>query len=281
VHLLLALVLAFCALMFIGQEHQSTTQVEIAGISSIKDTILPAQRAGLKAGEVLVSIDGVAIHSAGGAAKLIRHADGHALAIVVRDGQRLLTVHATPVVIASAASYPILGINLGPRVYLTHPGMLGSVASSGTLTWQVLSETAHDFATAFSPGGVGSLAKQVTNPSYAKQVQTQGNQPVSMIGALRLLADALKSGAYPFLGILISLNISLGILNMLPMLPLDGGHVAIALYEGIRSRARKARYHADVRKLMPVVYVFLAFLILFVAFKMYLDIAHGTSNPFG
>jgi membrane-associated protease RseP (regulator of RpoE activity) len=68
---------------------------------------------------------------------------------------------------------------------------------------------------------------------------------------------------------------------MLPMLPLDGGHVAIALYERIRTRRGKARYHADVAKLMPVVYAFMGFLLLFVAGKMYLDIAHGVSNPFG
>ena len=102
-----------------------------------------------------------------------------------------------------------------------------------------------------------------------------------MVGAVQYLADAFRAGAMPFIGMLISLNISLGVLNMLPMLPLDGGHVAIALYERIRTRKGKARYRADVAKLMPVVYAFMGFLLLFVAGKMYLDIAHGVSNPFG
>jgi membrane-associated protease RseP (regulator of RpoE activity) len=85
----------------------------------------------------------------------------------------------------------------------------------------------------------------------------------------------------PFLEILISLNISLGILNMLPMLPLDGGHVAIAVYERIRTRRGKSRYRADVNKLVPYAYVFMALLLVFVLSKAYLDVAHGVQNPFG
>ena len=49
-------------------------------------------------------------------------------------------------------------------------------------------------------------------------------------------------------------------LNMLPMLPLDGGHVAIAVYERIRTRRGRPYYQADVAKLLPVVYAFMAVL---------------------
>ena len=62
--------------------------------------------------------------------------------------------------------------------------------------------------------------------------------------------------------LLVAINIFVGMVNLLPMLPLDGGHVAIAAYERIRSRTRAAKYHADVAKLMPVAYVFLAFFIV-------------------
>ena len=57
--------------------------------------------------------------------------------------------------------------------------------------------------------------------------------------------------------LLVAINMFVGIVNLFPMLPLDGGHVAIAVYERIRSRKGRA-YHADVAKLMPVAYVFLA-----------------------
>ncbi len=61
---------------------------------------------------------------------------------------------------------------------------------------------------------------------------------------------------------------------MLPMLPLDGGHVAIAVYERIRTRRGRPYYQADVAKLLPVVYAFMAVLAVVVVASLYLDIAH-------
>ena len=57
------------------------------------------------------------------------------------------------------------------------------------------------------------------------------------------------------------INLFIGVVNLLPMLPLDGGHVAIAVYERVRSR-RGHPYHADVAKLLPFAYVFLALIVI-------------------
>ena len=57
------------------------------------------------------------------------------------------------------------------------------------------------------------------------------------------------------------INMFVGIVNLVPMLPLDGGHVAIAIYERVRSRKGR-RYHADITKLLPFTYVFLAFIVI-------------------
>jgi membrane-associated protease RseP (regulator of RpoE activity) len=67
-------------------------------------------------------------------------------------------------------------------------------------------------------------------------------------------------------------NVSVGVFNMFPLLPLDGGHAAIATYERIRSR-RGHRYVADVAKLMPVVAVTIAVLGFMFLTGLYLDIA--------
>ena len=83
-----------------------------------------------------------------------------------------------------------------------------------------------------------------------------------------------------FLEVFISINIFIGIINLLPMLPLDGGHVVIAGYEWIRTRRGKPMYRADVTKMMPVVYAFVGFLLILVTTSMYLDIAHPAANPF-
>ena len=65
------------------------------------------------------------------------------------------------------------------------------------------------------------------------------------------------------------------------MLPLDGGHVAIAVYEKIRTGRRRAMYHADVAKLMPFTWLFLMFLAILIVPALLTDILHPMANPFG
>lgn len=64
---------------------------------------------------------------------------------------------------------------------------------------------------------------------------------------------------------------SVGVFNMFPLLPLDGGHAAIATYERIRSRKGK-RYFADVNKLMPVAALCLALIAFMFLTGLYLDV---------
>ena len=68
-------------------------------------------------------------------------------------------------------------------------------------------------------------------------------------------------------------------MNMLPMLPLDGGYVAVATYERLRRR-RGQLYRADVNKLTPVVVAFVGVLAVLFACTLYLDIVHPLANPF-
>jgi membrane-associated protease RseP (regulator of RpoE activity) len=76
-----------------------------------------------------------------------------------------------------------------------------------------------------------------------------------------------------------AVNVFVGILNMLPMLPLDGGYVAIATYERLRTR-RGRRYHADLNKMAPFAYAFMGVLLVLFACTLYLDIVHPIANPF-
>ena len=74
---------------------------------------------------------------------------------------------------------------------------------------------------------------------------------VSPVGVVRLAHQASVIGFSEVLYLLILINIFVGIFNLVPLLPLDGGHVAIALYEKARSVRAKQPYHADVNKLAP------------------------------
>ena len=80
--------------------------------------------------------------------------------------------------------------------------------------------------------------------------------------------------------LLAAINLFVGIVNLFPMLPLDGGHVAIAVYERVRSRKGRS-YHADVAKLMPVAYVFLLFIVLVGLGALYMNIVNPAQLPGG
>jgi membrane-associated protease RseP (regulator of RpoE activity) len=96
---------------------------------------------------------------------------------------------------------------------------------------------------------------------------------------VRTATQGVQAGWADFLNVLVVINVFIGLLNLLPMLPLDGGHVVVAVYERIRSR-RGRPYHADVAKLTPIAYSFMLLLAFVVLSAFYLDITHPIPNPF-
>jgi len=100
---------------------------------------------------------------------------------------------------------------------------------------------------------------------------------VSPVGVVRLANQATKIGLSEVLYLLIVINIFVGIFNMLPLLPFDGGHVAIAIYEKLRSLRSRRPYHADVNKLAPVLYAVLAVLAFYAISSLFLDLRDAFS----
>ena len=99
------------------------------------------------------------------------------------------------------------------------------------------------------------------------------------MGAVRVASQAAEVGLAPVILLLFLINVFVGVFNLVPLLPLDGGHVAIATYERIRSRKGR-RHFADVTKLMPLTVGVVGVLVLVGLSALYLDIANPASNPF-
>jgi membrane-associated protease RseP (regulator of RpoE activity) len=122
----------------------------------------------------------------------------------------------------------------------------------------------------------------VTNSKAAQQAANNpgsSDRPSSIIGITNLGAQSVQAGMASVLLLLIAVNLAFALLNMFPMIPLDGGHVAIAAYEWIRTRRGQPYYRADITKLFPVAAVFIGFLAMFVFASMYLDITHPIQLP--
>jgi membrane-associated protease RseP (regulator of RpoE activity) len=97
-------------------------------------------------------------------------------------------------------------------------------------------------------------------------------RPTTLVGVTSVSDDVGRSaGIVGILYLLAVLNVFVGVFNMFPLLPLDGGHAAIATYERLRERNGQ-RYHADVAKMMPFAMAVITMLMFLFVAGLYLDI---------
>ena len=158
----------------------------------------PAGRMGLKPGDRIVEVNGQAVTRVEDVPRLIQASKG-GVRLRVRRGGKFLT--------------------LGPTKPRAEPRL--SVPSA---TWQSLKLT-------------GVVTKEI-GASLVKLVHGQGRKDVSSpVGIVQGSSEALKQGLDTYFWVLGLLSLSLALLNLLPLLPLDGGHIAFSIVEGIRGRA--------------------------------------------
>jgi len=287
-HFLIAFVLFWVLLVAVGQTDASRVQVQ--GLVTVAGHPGPAAVAGLRSGDIVVSVDGQAVRGDQVAlGRAIQHHAGRPVTMVVdRDG-RTVTLSVTPLndrtvkepgltLPAGHAPYGVIGVSLGaPTVRVNPVHALGSaVVGIG----QAIGTTVTGVVHVFSPSSVVNRFDQVASAKAAAQASANGTRVQSIVGFVGTGGEAVQAGIADTLWLLILLNLFLGVFNLFPMLPLDGGHVAIAVYEKIRTGRRKVLYHADAAKLMPFTWLMLAFLAVLFTSALLVDILHPMANPF-
>ncbi len=288
-HFVMAFLLAYAALLYFGTPTQGV-QTTIAGFATWPGhSETAAQAAGLRPGDIVESADGHRVDRATALADVIRSSANRPVSLTVRRDGKIVHLTVTPELghlvgstgEALGAGPPktptvgLIGITESQRVVF---GSEGPIRGIGTAVIDVGRDVAATVRAV--PEGIGSLYRGVVSPHAAAQSAKTGTRAESIFGAVRTATQAEQSGILYLIEVLIALNIAFGILNMLPMLPLDGGHVAIAVYERIRTRRGRPYYRADAAKLLPVVYAFSAVLLVVVISAIYLDIAYPIGNPF-
>jgi membrane-associated protease RseP (regulator of RpoE activity) len=108
------------------------------------------------------------------------------------------------------------------------------------------------------------------DPTVNENLETR---PLSLIGAVQIGASEQFNNSERLL-LFISFNMFVGVFNLLPLLPLDGGHLLVASYERVREGRSGKRYMVDISRLMPITYVVIIFLAFFGIGAIYLDIAN-------
>jgi membrane-associated protease RseP (regulator of RpoE activity) len=260
-HFMLALVLLFIIAAGIGLESAgggtSVGTVESCVPSNMNvgcvkgDPASPASKAGVRTGDRIVSVAGIRVSTWTQMGKAIRaqHAGSDVPVVVDRHG-RLVTLHATLASLSGHGSY--LGVS--PLAVFQRVGPLSAASYAGHEFWTMLSGSA---------SVVKSLPRAIPDLFAKNRANTPGGQVTSVVGAGNVTGQVLEAriGWQPKAGLVLliiaSLNIFVGAFNLLPLLPLDGGHLAVVIYE--RARAWLARLlgrpdpgPVDFRRLVPV-----------------------------
>ena len=298
-NLVIAMVLFIVLFTGIGVVGTTTTVGGVSEcvlpVSSSRQTCLPtdpespASAAGIKPGDRVVSINGEPVTTWESGTAIIRESDGTPLTFVVeRDGVEVsLTV--TPILAERYAlddnGNPILDAN-GKPTY----AKVGFVGVGPEMTRQQQSPLVALGAMGDNIVQVGALILdlpnrmiQVANAAFGAN-ERDPNGPVSVVGVGRIAGDIastdqlqLTDRIAALIGILASLNIALFVFNLIPLLPLDGGHIVVALWQGIRNWFAKLRGKpepgpVDSARLVPFTIVITVVLMAMSALLIYADI---------
>jgi len=289
VHFLLALVLLWVLLGIVGTYSPTGVSRTVAS-TTVTGITTPAQQAGLRPGDEIVAVNGTSLSSWDQLRPMIEADAGKAVTItVIRDGQRVdvravpRDLVANPVpdqsvqsqVPKTAGSYGFLGVTPAPLV--ERVGLLAAVPQAGADFGRAIGSVFTAFHQVFSKQGLTTYSNAITGQSAASA--QSGPRFHSIVGITQLAADAGRSGLRDVLWLLVVLNIFIGVFNLIPLLPFDGGHIAIAAYERLRSRSGR-RYRVDIRKWAPVSAFVLMALVVVAAVSTWADIFHPPPNPF-
>ncbi|SDC66240.1 M50 family metallopeptidase [Actinokineospora iranica] len=203
----------------------------------------PAAAAGITAGDEIVAVNGQPVATWTELVTKVRDLRGENTFVVQRgDERRTVTVDVAQVRRAAVGSVPdrddnkvvevgAVGIAPGGMVQF---GALSAVGGTVSFTGEMFAKTWE---------GLMRFPEKI--PAVVRAIggaENDPERPVSVVGASVIGADAAEQGLWEiFVLMLAALNFFVGVFNLLPLLPLDGGHIAITLYEKVRDALRKVR----------------------------------------
>lgn len=241
--------------------------------------LAPAKQAGLQPGDRLLAVAGTPVGDFEDLVLAVQDRSGPTEFRIERDGQpRTVTIDVArvPVSALGGTGDKIVGaIGIRPPqsdAALLQYGPVGAVPGVLTFTGTMFINTWEGIKR--FPERVPLLLNRIAG-------EYEPDTPISVVGASVLGGDAVDIGAWVyFLFLLAALNFFVGVFNLLPLLPLDGGHIAVNVYERIRNGVLRARGRpdgppVDYTRLLPLTY---AVMIVFIGVSV-LTITADIVNP--
>ncbi|MEZ0049385.1 membrane-associated protease RseP (regulator of RpoE activity) [Mycobacterium sp. MAA66] len=222
----------------------------------------PAALAGIKSGDVIVKVGDTGVGSFTDMAKAIQKLHGPATVVYERDGQKYSTVVDVTQTqrfagkdATAATTVGAIGVSAAEPPAPTQYNPLTAVPATFSFTGDLAVELGKSIAKI--PTKVGALVHSLSGGPRDPET------PISVVGASIIGGDTVDHGVWVmFWFFLAQLNFVLGAVNLLPLLPFDGGHIAVAVFEKVRNmiravRGKTAAAPINYLKLMPATYVVL------------------------
>jgi RIP metalloprotease RseP len=230
----------------------------------------PAAIAGLQAGDRVLSLDGVDVTDFDTFRLTVRGLPGETVPLVIEragETRELQVTLADRNPGTGEAGIGFLGVSPAVDVAYVSRNLPEAVQRSFTEFGTQVGGTVVGIARIFSPSGLNQLWQTVSG----QRPDNPTERASSLVGIVREGGRAAEAGWVYFIGLLGAVNLALGLFNLLPLLPLDGGHIVIATYERLRSRKGRV-YRVDMAKVMPIFVVPLIILFTVVMGAFWLDI---------
>ena len=266
-HFILAFLLIFGVLVGYGTIQEDRWSVgAITGDS-------PAAEAGLRVGDRIVSVEGERFDTFAGMSEAVRALPGEEVDLtVVRDGREQALQAELAERNPDGENVGFLGVGADYQRVRTNP--VAAVPESFGEMWTAGKESVLGLGRLFSPSGISQYVDNLTGSDGSIDSPGAEVRPSSPVGIVQAGGQLAERGLINVVLLLFFFNMFIGIFNLTPTLPFDGGHVVIATYEKIRSMISGRRYQADVAKLMPLTYAVVLVLALLFVTSLYLDIAN-------
>ena len=263
VNFLLALVLFFVVIAGQGLASANPTTTVSAVVAKSA-----ASRGGFQAHDRIVAVGGQPTPNWNALKQAIESHGGVPTPFVVERGHQLVTLTTTP---ARQDGKGFLGVAPNQPVRYRHVGILGAVPQSFRAFGDLTAGTGRAFAHLVSPAGVRQYSKNFTTNGSSSSTSTQ-SRPVSIIGIVDQGSNLVNGNPWALLWLLGGISLILALFNLLPVLPFDGGHAVVVLYEWIASKVQHRDVRVDFRKLMPVTAVVLVALLTLSLSAAFLDV---------
>ena len=274
-HFLLATLGLLVLFSLMGEPVVREDRWEVASVmeQNSDGSITAAASSGIRPGDRIASIDAVATTQWTELVEIVRDRPGKVVEIeVIRDGTTFFVDTALG---EDSEGRGLLGIGGQKSTELIKYGPVSATQKTFT---EFASMVGHSLQGIWSiVTNLGEVVDRILSPPNDPNANDNlETRPVSLVGAVQIGASDQLSGSER-MQLFVAFNIFIGVFNLLPFLPLDGGHIAIATYERIREGSSGRRHIIDTSRLLPITYAVVAFLAFFGLGAIYLDIA----NPLG